>query len=79
MKPEKIPMPTGTPIPTSFSRVITAVRYRATGSLGPLVGTNTGLLRYASATAPNTTEPKNRPTTRKMTSRVTSLVVNTER
>ena len=66
-------------MPTSFGRVITAVRYRATGSLGPLVGTNTGRVRYASARPANTTEPKNRPTTRKMTSRVTSWVVNTDR
>ncbi len=38
-------MNAGTPIPTSRRRAITAVRYRATGSLGPAVGTNTGRVR----------------------------------
>jgi hypothetical protein len=32
-------------MPNNRSRLITVVRYRATGSLGPAVGTNTGLVR----------------------------------
>ena len=72
-------MTAGTPIPTSFSRDITAVRYRATGSLGPVVGTNTGRVRYASASAPKTMAPTSAHTTRKTTSLVTNCVVNTER
>ncbi len=38
-------MITGTPMPKSRSRLITVVRYRATGSLGPFEGTNTGRVR----------------------------------
>ena len=38
-------MNAGMPMPNSFSRAITVVRYRATGSLGPTIGTNTGRVR----------------------------------
>ena len=35
----------GMPMPNSRSRAIAAVRYLATGSFGPAVGTNTGRVR----------------------------------
>lgn len=41
-RPDNRPSTMGMPSPNARIRVITVVRYRATGSLGPAVGTNTG-------------------------------------
>ena len=60
-RPAIKPMSSGMPIPNSFSRDMTTVRYRATGSLGPAVGTKTGRVRYASARPPKTMAPTSSP------------------
>lgn len=42
MSPDNTPIPIGIPNPKARIRVMTVVRYRAIGSPGPAVGTNTG-------------------------------------